>query len=137
MEIKELPHNHGEKDNLTSVQEVLNQDTNFKIIADIFKQLGDTTRLRIFWLLCHAEECVLNIAAMMEMSSPAVSHHLRSLKSSRLITSRREGKEVYYRASDSTESQLLHRMIEQVMEVACPDAETLPDHLNHTHIRKP
>ena len=134
MEKKELPHNHGEKETLASIQEVLGQDVNFRIIADIFKQLGDTTRLRIFWLLCHIEECVLNIAALMDMSSPAVSHHLRSLKSSGLITSRREGKEVYYRASDSTESQMLHRMIEQVMEVACPEAEFLPDHLNHTHV---
>ena len=41
------------------------------------------------------EECVLNISAMLEMSSPAVSHHLRPLKNSGLIVSRREGKEVY------------------------------------------
>ena len=65
------------------------------------KQLGDPSRLRIFWLLCHCEECVLNIAAIVNMSSPAVSHHLRLLKSSGLIVSRREGKEMYYRTADT------------------------------------
>ena len=57
---------------------------------------------------------------MLEMSSPAVSHHLRLLRSSGLIVSSREGKEVYYRAADSQESRLLHEMIEQIMEIACP-----------------
>ena len=54
------------------------------------------------------------------MSSPAVSHHLRLLKDNGLITSRRDGKEVYYTAVDSKEAQLLHVFIEQIMEVACP-----------------
>ena len=55
------------------------------------------------------------------MSSPAVSHHLRPLKNSGLIVSRREGKEVYYRAADTAQSRLLHQMIEQVMAIACPE----------------
>lgn len=133
MSEKQLPHDHGEKEILESIQSVLEKEDNFRIIADIFRQLGDTTRIRIFWMLCHLEECVANIAAMMDMSSPAVSHHLRSLKSSHLIISRREGKEVYYHASDSQESRLLHQMIEQVMEVACPDKGALPAYLDHTH----
>ena len=56
------------------------------------------------------------------MSSPAVSHHLRQLKSSGLIVSRREGKEVYYRAADTEQVQLLHRMIEKMVETSCPSA---------------
>lgn len=92
----------------------------FQIVSDIFKQLGDTTRIRIFWLLCHHEECVQDISALLEMSSPAISHHLRPLRNSNLVVSRREGKEVYYRAADNAQSQLLHQMIEQVMEIACP-----------------
>ena len=88
-------------------------------MADVFKQLGDSTRLRIFWILCHCEECVLNIAALLNMSSPAVSHHLRPLKNSGLITSRREGKEVYYRAADTEQTRLLHDMMEKVMQITC------------------
>ena len=111
----ELPHHHGEeKMNTAEIREVLERVDNFQTIADVFRQLGDTTRVRIFWLLCHCDECVVNIAVMLDMSSPAVSHHLRTLRDSGLIVSRREGKEVYYHAADSAQSRLLHEMIEQV-----------------------
>ncbi len=120
MQYTQLPHQHGEKNEIELIKSQVDLADNFQIIADIFKQLGDTTRIRIFWLLCHCEECVINISAMLEMSSPAVSHHLRPLKSSGLIACRRDGKEVYYRASDTEQSRLLHKMIEQVMEIACP-----------------
>lgn len=120
MEQMKLPHHHGEGPETALLQEQLDQIDYFQTVAEVFKQLGDTTRIRIFWLLCHCEECVLNISAMMNMSSPAVSHHLRPLKNSGLIVSRREGKEVYYRAADTQESRLLHEMIEQVMEITCP-----------------
>ena len=83
-------------------------------MADVFKQLSDPVRVRIFWLLSHREECVINIAAMMDMSSPAVSHHLKSLLDSGLIMSRRDGKEVYYKASDTEQIGLLHEIVEQV-----------------------
>ncbi len=117
---KELPHHHGEEKETSGIQEQLSNINNFQTIAEIFKQMGDTTRIRIFFLLCHCEECVINISAMLDMSSPAVSHHLRPLRNSGLVVSRREGKEVYYRAADTAQSRLLHQMIEQVMEIACP-----------------
>ncbi len=119
----ELPHSHGEGRETARLQEQVAQVGNFQVVADIFKQLCDTSRIRIFWLLCHCEECVINISAMLDMSSPAVSHHLRPLKNSGLIVSRREGKEVYYRAADTPQSRLLHEMIEQVMEISCPRQE--------------
>lgn len=117
----EPPHPHGEGPGALQIQAQLGQVGRFQTVAEVFRQLGDTTRVRIFWLLCHCEECVINISAMLEMSSPAVSHHLRPLKNSGLILSRREGKEVYYRAADTEESRLLHQMIEQVMEITCPE----------------
>ena len=91
----------------------------FQIVADYFKLLSDGNRVRIFLLLCHCEECVINIASMMEMSSPAVAHHLRLLRSSGLIESRRDGKETYYRAVDSKKTQTLHHMIEKIMDISC------------------
>ncbi len=117
-----LPHQHGEGPQTECVRRQLRQVEHFQTIADVFKQLGDATRVRIFWLLCHCEECVVNISAMLNMSSPAVSHHLRPLRDSGLIISRRDGKEVYYRAADTTQSRLLHQMMEQVMEITCPKA---------------
>lgn len=117
-----LPHDHGEEHmNTAAIRELLGKTDSFQTLADVFRQLGDPTRVRIFWLLCHCEECVLNIASLLDMSSPAVSHHLRTLRDSGLIVSRREGKEVYYHAAESAQSQLLHHMIERVMEIACPE----------------
>lgn len=121
MEKTPLPHYHGEEPTHADViRELLEKSDTFTNLANIFKQLGDATRIRIFWLLCHYEECVVNIAAMLDMSSPAVSHHLRTLRSSGLLVTRRDGKEVYYHAADTAQSRLLHELIEQVMDVACP-----------------
>ena len=117
MESAPLPHNHGDE---TALLEQLGTGSNFQIAAEVFKQLGDATRIRIFWLLCHCEECVVNISAMLDMSSPAVSHHLRPLRDSGLIVSRREGKEVYYKAADTPQSRTLHETIEKIMEISCP-----------------
>lgn len=59
---------------------------------------------------------------MMEMSSPAVSHHLKVLKAGRLIVSRRDGKEVYYKAAETEQAALLHQMIEELTEITCPES---------------
>lgn len=118
METFHLPHDHGHAFTLEHAN--IPETATFKTVSDIFKQLGDGTRLKIFWLLCHCEECVMNISAIMSMSSPAVSHHLKLLKESGLIESRRDGKEVYYKAVDSDKARLLHRSIELMMQIACP-----------------
>lgn len=115
---KHLPHNHG-TDETSLIKEFPNDEV-IESVADVLKQLGDPSRLRIFWLLCHTEECVTNIAAMTEMTSPAVSHHLRILKNSGLITSRREGKEMYYKALDNKLVNSMHQMIEKIGDIRCP-----------------
>lgn len=114
----ELPHNHNE--NIDIIYEYTSQTENFQILSNIFKQLSDSNRVRIFWLLCHCEECVINISAITEMSSPAVSHHLKQLRASNLIVSRRDGKEVYYKAADTEQARLLHLMLEKLVEISCP-----------------
>ena len=97
------------------------QDTaSFQTAAQLFKYVSDPTRVRLFFILCHSEKCVIQLSECMEMSSPALSHHLRPLRAAGLSVSRREGKEVYYRAADTVEAQLFHKMIEQVLEIACP-----------------
>lgn len=115
-----LPHHHGEGIHVTQLKEQVEQTERFQQVADVFRLLDDNSRIRIFWLLCHCEECVVNISAMVGMSSPAVSHHLRQLKGGGLIVSRRDGKEVYYKAADTQQSRLLHLMIEKMMEITCP-----------------
>ena len=123
-----LPHHHPDHKNSVFLQQALSGVREFGVVSEVFAQLGDPNRLRIFWMLCHCEECVINIAAMMDMSSPAVSHHLRSLRDTGLIVGRRDGKEVFYRASETEISHLLHHVIEQTMCITCPEeAELLSD----------
>ncbi len=118
-----LPHNHGH-----SIEKIINElphTEDFLIVSDLFRLMGDSSRLRIFWILCHCEECVINLSAMMSMSSPAVSHHLKQLKSSGLIVSRREGKEVYYTAANAKKVEMLHNMLESIVAVSCPGNECI------------
>ena len=116
MENKKLPHDHG-----THTLEIFKgtyENRSFEDAADIFSLVSDSTRLKIFCLLCHTEDCVINIAAAVQMSSPAVSHHLRVLKNARLISSRKAGKEVYYTVADTREAELLHAAVDKMMEKA-------------------
>lgn len=113
-----LPHDHEQ--NPKELLAGLPDTENFHIVSDLFRQLSDSSRIRIFWILCHCEECVINLSAMMEMSSPAVSHHLRQLKASGLVTSHRSGKEMYYKAADTKTARLLHDMIEKMINISCP-----------------
>ena len=115
-----LPHDHGPRSRHTLDHMPRHED--FLVISDLYKQLSDPTRIRIFWLLCHCEECVINLSALMNMSSPAVSHHLKQLRTAGLIVSRRDGKEVYYQAADTDRAKLLHDMIESMLEITCPTA---------------
>ena len=90
-----LPHQHEASTELNYLDCQLTRFDDFQIVAEVIKHLGAPSRIRIFWLLCHCEECVINISAMMNMSSPAVSHHLRPLRNRGLIVSLRVGKQVY------------------------------------------
>ena len=122
MKEQNLPHDHGH-DNEEKIRKHLPGEAEIAGVSEAMKQLGDPSRLRFFWLLCDCDECGLNIAAFVNMTSPAVSHHLRILKSSGLIVSRREGKEMYYKTADTELAQMLHHMIEKLGKITCPEEE--------------
>lgn len=113
-------HLHDHHGNLHELMASIPTEQQFFMAADVFSMLCDSTRLRILWLLCHTEECVSDIAAAVGMSSPAVSHHLRTLKQSGLIVARREGKEVLYTLASTKEAGLVHNMIDDIFEINCP-----------------
>ena len=116
----QLPHHHRDDDKTEHLEACLQRVEHFQTVSELFRQLSDSSRIRIFWLLCHCEECVLNISALMDMSSPAVSHHLKQLKGSGLIVSRREGKEVYYKLADTETARLVHKVCEEMFQITCP-----------------
>ncbi len=131
-----LPHSHTS----AHLSESLSDGTHlsqFVAVSELFRTLSDSTRIRIFWILCHCEECVVNLAFICDMSSPAVAHHLRALREDGLIENRRDGREVYYRATDSEPARLLHRIIEETVEITCPDDKKLSIHSHHCEVSAP
>lgn len=113
-----LPHDHGK--HTEKILALIPSEAKFIEAANLFKQLNDSTRLRILWILCHTEECGINIASAVDMSPAAVAHHLRSLKLHGLITSRRDGKEVYYKLAETDLADLIHQMIDSYFNMVCP-----------------
>ena len=92
----------------------------FSDCAELFSQLGDGTRLKILWILCHSKECVSDIAAAIGMSRAVVSHHLQLLRKGNLVKAERVGQEIHYSLGDNKEAKLLHSMIEKLFEISCP-----------------
>ena len=81
-------------------------------MADIFKLLGEPTRLKIILALENSELCVCDLAASIDSTVSAVSHQLRLLRNARLVKYRKAGKLVYY----SVEDDHIDKLIEQVKE---------------------
>ncbi|MBE5935403.1 MAG: helix-turn-helix transcriptional regulator [Lachnospiraceae bacterium] len=69
-------------------------------LAELFKVFGDTTRIRILYVLFKSEMCVCEIAEALGMNQSAISHQLRVLKQARLVKNRREGKSIIYSLAD-------------------------------------
>ena len=85
-------------------------------VAELFKIFGDLTRVRIIFVLFQHEECVMDIAQKLDMTPSAISHQLRILKQSRPVTSRREGKTVFYALADSHVSSIFGQALEHIQE---------------------
>ncbi len=91
-------------------------DDEFFAVADLFKMFGDSTRLKILFVLASAELCVCDITKLVGITQSAVSHQLRVLKQARLIKYRREGKTVFYSLADDHVKTILAQGIEHIEE---------------------
>lgn len=85
-------------------------------LAELFKMFGDTTRIRILYVLFEAEMCVCDIAELLNMTQSAISHQLRLLKQAKLVKNRREGKTVYYSLADDHVRTIIYQGMEHVEE---------------------
>jgi ArsR family transcriptional regulator len=87
-------------------------------LAETFKVLGDTTRVRILDALARSELCVGEIATLLGLSESAVSHQLRVLRNMRLVRARRAGRMIYYALDDQHVVRLFEQGLEHVQESA-------------------
>jgi len=108
------PLSQGELDKLTIE---LRSDGFFLLLAETFKTLGDTTRVKIVWALSHGELSVGKISELLEMSQPAVSHHLRTLRNLKLVSVRKDGTSAYYSLDDEHIDRLLKEGTEHVEDL--------------------
>ena len=90
---------HEELLNLVS-QKMPDEDELYDL-AELFKVFGDSTRIRILYVLFEAEVCVCDLAQALNMTQSAISHQLKILKQNKLVKSRREGKSVFYSLADN------------------------------------
>ena len=85
-------------------------------LAELFKIFGDSTRVKILYLLFESEMCVCDIAEVLGVTDSAVSHQLRVLKSAKLVKFRKEGKSVFYSLADDHVGSILAQGMEHVRE---------------------
>ncbi len=85
-------------------------------LSELFKILGDATRLRILFTLVKGEMCVCDIVELVDVTQSAVSHQLRVLKQARLVKYRREGKSVIYSIADEHVNTIIAMALEHINE---------------------
>ena len=88
------------EDLLRIVEQTMPEETELYDLAELFKVFGDSTRIRILFVLSSAEVCVCDLARVLNMTQSAISHQLRILKQNKLVKSRREGKSIFYSLAD-------------------------------------
>lgn len=99
------------EDIILHVRSALASDEQLKRTAEIFKAVSDPTRLKIINALILSEMCVCDIAALLNMTQPAISHHLKVLRQLQIVKYRREGKIVYYLLDDEHVQNLFYQGI--------------------------
>ena len=85
-------------------------------LTELFRIFGDSTRVRILYVLFEAEMCVCDLAELLGMTQSAISHQLRVLKQMKLVKNRREGKTVYYSLSDGHIQTIISQGMEHITE---------------------
>ena len=104
------------EDLIGKVKPELPEEEKLYDLAELFKIFGDSTRIRILYVLFEAEVCVCDIAELLGMTQSAISHQLRLLKQAKLVRSRREGKTVYYALADDHVRTILGQGMDHVNE---------------------
>ena len=101
---------------LNIVNEKMPDETELYDLSELFKVFGDSTRIRILFVLFEAEVCVCDLAEALNMTQSAISHQLKILKQNKLVKSRREGKSVFYSLADDHVRTIISMGLEHIEE---------------------
>lgn len=104
------------KDLLNMVNEQMPDETVLYDLSELFKVFGDSTRIRILFVLFECEVCVCDLAEALNMTQSAISHQLKILKQSKLVKSRRDGKQVFYSLADEHVRTIIAQGIDHITE---------------------
>lgn len=107
---------HKHEELLDEVNARMPEEDKLYDLAELFKVFGDSTRIRILFVLFEEEMCVCDLASALNMTQSAVSHQLKILKQAKLVSGKREGKSVIYSLADSHVRSIIAQGIEHVEE---------------------
>lgn len=105
------------KDEVASAVSAMPDIDDLYDLAELYRIFGDSTRIRILYVLFEGEMCVCDIAEALNMTMSAISHQLRILKSARLVKFRRDGKTCYYCLADDHVKTIIGQGMEHIKEV--------------------
>jgi len=104
-------------DNISKVKDSMLEEQEIIMLSEVFKTLGDPTRLKIIFALSKCDMCVCEIAEILNMTQSAISHQLRILRNQRLVKFRKEGKSAIYSLDDEHILQLFNQGLEHVRHI--------------------
>ncbi len=107
---------HAHEEIIKHVEEEMPPEETLYDLAELYKVFGDSTRIKILYVLFAAEVCVCDIAQLLGMSLSAISHQLRILKQAKLVRARREGKTVFYALADDHVRDIIGKGLEHIEE---------------------
>lgn len=110
----QITHHHEEI--VSRYKEDMPDEDTLYDLADLYKIFGDSTRIKIMYLLLRSEMCVCDIADVLNMNQSAISHQLRVLKQNKLVKNKREGKSVIYSLADEHVISILSQGMEHILE---------------------
>ena len=107
---------HAHEDLVAAVRQRMPDEDILYDLTELFRLFGDSTRLRILYVLFESELCVCDIAVLLGLTQSAISHQLRILKQARLVKARRDGKMVYYALGDDHVRTIFAQGLDHILE---------------------
>lgn len=107
---------HTQDDMVKMVENNMPQEEVLYDLAELFKVFGDSTRIRILYVLFETEMCVYDLSKLLNMTQSAISHQLRVLKQNKLVKFRRDGKNIFYSLADEHVRMIINQGMEHIEE---------------------